>query len=188
MKPWKRIEPTSVQKVGWRTIVTKTFIMPNGQQSQWETIWPEGQQFVAIVPITPDNKIVICHMFRAGPEMRMDELPGGFVDLGEKPEEAAHRELLEETGYETGTMAYVGPVHKDTYMNAVWHVFLATDCALSRQQVVHHEVEEQIEVELISIDQLIYNAKHDKMTDVYAVLMTYDELTKRSGSELQTTN
>ncbi|MGC0414531.1 NUDIX hydrolase [Embleya sp. AB8] len=35
------------------------------------------------------------------------EIPGGLVDLGEGPEDAALRELLEETGYRPTTSRHV---------------------------------------------------------------------------------
>lgn len=174
MKHWKRIDPTTVTKVGWRTVTTKTFIMPNGQVETFDTFGNEGQEFCGIVGLTPDNKVVVTRQFRFGPEKIFDELPGGFVDKGEEPEAAAIREFQEETGYKPGHIEYLGCYHKDTYMNAVWHIFWATDCTKVGEQEL--EDTEHIDVELISIDQLISNSKTDKMTDATAVLMAYDKL------------
>lgn len=174
MKPWKRIEPTTVRVVSHRTIVTKTFVLPDGQTTQFGTVWPEGQQFVHVIALTPDHQVVVCELFRPGPEKVMQELPGGYVDAGELPASAAVRELLEETGYAPGKLAYLGPSHKDTYMNATWHSYLATDCAKAGAQKL--EPEEQIVVKLISIKQLLRNARHDNMTDALAVFYAEDKL------------
>lgn len=184
MKAWKRLEPTTIQKVGYRTIVTKTFELPNGEVATFDTMHPEGQEFVNIIALTPENLVVVARMFRFGPERIMDELPGGFVDKGESITEAARRELLEETGFVAGNLQRIGSLHRDTYLNGVWHSFLATDCKPDKSYVNHHaEVEEQIEVRRITIDQLINNAKNDRMTDQGAVLMAYDKLQKIRGEK-----
>lgn len=59
MKPLKRIESTSVTKVGWRKIVTKSFIMPKSNKVQFDTMHPDGQAFVHVIALTPDRLVVI---------------------------------------------------------------------------------------------------------------------------------
>jgi ADP-ribose pyrophosphatase len=174
MKPWKRIEPTTVRKVGWRTIVSKNFIMTDGAHATFDTVGPEGQELAAVIGLTADNKVIIARQFRIGPEEVMDELPGGIVDAGEDRAVTARREFYEETGYEIGEMTYLGVSRKDAYMNATWHFYLATGCRKTGVQKL--EIEEHIEVDLISIDALIENAKQGRMTDAVAVLMAYDQL------------
>lgn len=176
MESWQRIEPTSVTKVGWRKITTKTFRMPDGEATTFDTLHADGQEFATIIAVTKDKKVVIARQFRPGPELVMDELPGGFVDPGETPEVSAMRELLEETGYSAGNVQYLGAIHKDTYMNATWHVLFATDCEKTAEPEQGYT--EHIEIDLISIDQLIINAKADKMTDHAAILLAYDNLIK----------
>ncbi len=177
MQAWKRIEPTVYHKVGWRRITTKTFLLPDGQKHTFDVMYLDGQQFACIVALTKDRQVVIARQFRPGPEKVMDDLPGGFVDKGENPEAAAKRELLEETGYQAGNMTYLGAFHKDVYMNATWHAFLATDCVKVTDDL-QLDSGEQVEVDLISIDRLIENATHDRMQDHAAVLMAYDTLKK----------
>ena len=179
MKPWKRIEPTTIQKVGWRTIVTKTFELPNGQTEEFQLYDIEGRQFVAVVALTPDRKVIVVRQFRPGPERFMDELPGGFADSKDEGNilAAAKRELEEETGYRPGKLTYLGPVYKDCYSNAVWNYCLAEDCVpTGRGQQLEHVELGGCEALLITIDRLIQNSRTGKMTDVEGVLLAYDHL------------
>ena len=170
----ERIEPTRVTKVGWRAITTKTFRLPDGAEGPFDVVYPDGQEFANVIAITADNEVVIARQFRPGPEKIMDELPGGYVDEGETPQEAVERELLEETGYKAGAIEYLGAFHKDTYMNAMWHAFLATNCQKASEPEA--EAHEHIELATISIEQLLYNATHDKITDHASVIMAYEKL------------
>ncbi|HSX07835.1 MAG TPA: NUDIX hydrolase [Candidatus Saccharimonadales bacterium] len=175
MKLWQRVEPTTTQKVGYRTIVEKTFVQPDGQRFTATTVNAEGLETVAVLALTPDNKVIIARQFRAGPEIIMDELPGGFVDKGEDKAAAAARELLEETGYVPGELKFLGTAHYEAYTNTDRQCFLALNCTPTGdgQQLDEHEF---IEVRLITIKQLIENAKAGVMTDLGPVLMAYDLL------------
>ena len=71
---------------------------------------------VVIVPVTPDRKLVLIEQYRPPVGRRVIELPAGLAgDVpGQETEalvEAAHRELLEETGYAADSMRAlsVGP-------------------------------------------------------------------------------
>jgi ADP-ribose pyrophosphatase len=68
---------------------------------------PRGDAFTVrcndwcnVVAVTPDDHVVLVWQYRFGTDSFSLEIPGGVIDHGEAPEEAARRELCEETGYE----------------------------------------------------------------------------------------
>jgi ADP-ribose pyrophosphatase len=165
------------RSIGFRTLVFKTFRLPDGKQYEFTTYGEQGGQDIAVIALTPgpEHEVVVARQFRPGPEKVMDELPGGAVDPGEDLGTAAKRELLEETGYQTDRpLEYLGPAYRDAYNNATAHYFLARDCVKTAAQSL--EPAEFVEVAHISIDQLFRNAREGHMTDAPAVLMAYDKL------------
>lgn len=173
-EPWQRSQPDEVTKVGWRTVTRKTFLAPDGNEYIYDTIGAVGAKTAAVIALTPENKVVIAEQFRTGPERVLQELPGGAVDEGEDEVTAALRELREETGYTSNDIVAIGMANEDAYANHHHYFFLARNCQKTHEQ--HLEEGELIGVKLISIAELIDNAKHANMTDAVAVLCAYDTL------------
>ncbi|MGF7228820.1 MAG: NUDIX hydrolase [Candidatus Saccharibacteria bacterium] len=173
---WERQAPTDVTKVGYRTIVNKTFTLPDGLTKTFATSGAEESAAVATIAITKDNKVLVVNLFRPGPEKVMQEIPGGGVEPGEDDLAlAAARELAEETGHKVGSIAYLGYCHYDAYTNGKRHYFLARDCEPTGEGQ-KLDAEEQLTVSEISIEQLIQNALQGNMTDPGAVMLAYDQL------------
>ena len=177
MKAWKRIPPTRIHKVGHRTLVSKTFLMPNGEQETFDLINEESFGATAVVALTDENKVIVARQFRPGPELFMDELPGGGLKENEEPEQGIRREFLEETGYVLGKVEYLGVAHYDAYTNGKRHCFFATNCQPS--ELGHsHEPNEYIEINEISIAQFLKNAQAGLITDPGPILFAYEKLVK----------
>ena len=148
----------------------------SGKSHEFDTIGKVGSQVAAVVALTEDNQVIIAEQFRTGPERIMQDLPGGMVDAGEEPQDAAMRELMEETGYEVGSIEPLGMACDDGYSNVERHFFLARACKKLTEQ--HLEDAEEIEVKLLSVQQVLDNARTNRMTDALAVYYASDELEK----------
>lgn len=176
-----RVEPTSRHKVGdefKRVTVVKRFEDNAGEVHEFPTWNDEDNRSCAVIALTPEHEVITTYQFRPGPEQWMYELPGGGVEPSEEPKAAAIRELREETGYEPREVSLLGQSCRDAYMNGEWNFFFAAGCTLSAggQQLDEEEAKQGAEVRLISIEELIKNAKSGHMTDGIAVLMAYEKL------------
>ena len=174
MQPWKRVEPTIKTKIDYQEVTVKTFELPDGQLVTRAIFQYEGMRAAGVIAVTNDKKVIVGRQFRPGPEKVMLEIPGGYVDEGEDPEKAAQRELLEETGHSAKAMTFLGAFNRDAYMNGVWYYYLATGCEPTHDQAL--DGDEFIDLEYISIDDFLTNAKKGNMTDPFAVLAAQDRL------------
>jgi 8-oxo-dGTP pyrophosphatase MutT (NUDIX family) len=102
----------------------------NGRQSK--VVILETNDWVNVVAITPQKKIVTVRQFRFGIRKTTTEIPAGLVETGEPHEQAARRELREETGYTTDKWHYLGWVEANpAFLNNHCHFWLALDVHLT---------------------------------------------------------
>lgn len=72
-------------------------VEPGGMHVTREVVTHPGS--VVILPLLPDGRILIIRQYRHATRQFLWELVAGRIEAGEKPREAAARELIEETGY-----------------------------------------------------------------------------------------
>jgi len=72
-------------------------IEPSGVRATREVITHPGS--VVVLPVLPDGRILMIRQYRHAARQYLCELVAGRIDAGEKPRQAAARELIEETGY-----------------------------------------------------------------------------------------
>lgn len=157
---WQKIDEKLI-KDGWRKVISKTFILPNGKREEFEV--KKEAVSVCVLPITKDKQVILAKQFRVGPEKILLELPGGGPEKGETPEEAMARELLEETGYE-GQLQLLNEILDDAYSTRTRFAFVATEC----QKVVDikNGDNEFTEVVLMSLQEFREHLRSGQLTDI----------------------
>lgn len=79
---------------------------------------------VSIVAKTIDEKIILVRQYRPAIEIYTLELPSGYSDTKESPEDAIKRELKEETGFICDFVALIGSLRIcPSRINNTLHVF-----------------------------------------------------------------
>jgi ADP-ribose pyrophosphatase len=119
----------------------------------------ENPDWVNVVALTRDEKVVLIEQFRHGVEAISLEIPGGIIDENESPEAAARRELKEETGYSSNNFIFLGKTLPNPALqnNALYH-FLAADCEkTSETSFDEHESIAARLVPLSEIENLVGN-------------------------------
>lgn len=79
-----------------------TVRLPNGKGAEREVV--VHPEVVAMLPVLDDGRLVLVRQYREAVGEILLEVPAGGIDGGETPEEAARREMKEETGYAVGSM------------------------------------------------------------------------------------
>lgn len=166
IKPWKLLESSYLRK----KIRLDRCELANGKI--FEPIVFEFQNWVAVLALTKNQKVLLIRQYRHGVQDVIWELPGGVVDNGESPLEGAKRELLEETGYTTDKMVEVGKSFPNpaTQTN-VMYAFLALDA--EKIDIQHLEDAEEIEVCPMPLEEAIRMAKKGEFSALQVAVLFY---------------
>ena len=96
----------------------------------------EAPDWINVVPVTARGEVLLIEQYRHGTGELSLEIPGGMVDGGESPAEAAARELTEETGYEARELIPLGRTRPNPAIQDNWiHTFLARGCEYRHEPV-----------------------------------------------------
>lgn len=136
--------------------------LPDGSEGVYNVV--EAPDSVFIVPVTPDNQIVLIRNYRYTLGEWVWEVPAGGIKAGQSAEEAAHDELREEIG---GRTEYLQFLMKASTMNGIGsnyaHFYLARDVHLSQAE---HEKTEIMTMHPMPISDVFDLVQRGKMNDV----------------------
>lgn len=107
MKKWIKLNHEYLLKCRWLTVRKDVVKLPNGVLLDDYYVL-EYPTWVNVIAITEDGLFVIERQYRHGTERIDYEICAGTCEQGEKPIDAAKRELLEETGYGGGKWTMYG--------------------------------------------------------------------------------
>lgn len=177
---WKTLEESRILK----TVVFDVNVNKNESSSgiKGDYYIMSAPDWVIIIP-EKEGKFIAVKQWRHGEKALSVEFPGGVIDRGEEPEEAAKRELLEETGYIAKKITKLGKVNPNPalFTNHL-HVFLAEDLTATGKQNLDED--EFINCMELSKDEVLEGMgteqfPHGLMT---AALCLYFKYKKNNGS------
>lgn len=133
-KKWQTLKDKKVFETPIFDLTQKT-VSPGGNKNSGEFYVLEAPEWINVLPITTDGKIILVEQYRHGIEEVTLEIPGGMVDPGESPIESAKRELLEETGYAAEDWKFMGKASSNpAIMSNYTHLFMAENCKAEAEQ------------------------------------------------------
>ena len=125
-----------------------------------------------IAALTEDKKLVMVRQYRKPADKVLLEVPAGKIDPGEKPLEAAVRELKEETGYTAEKVEFLTQFYPSVgYSEEMLYLYLCTGLTPGE---TNFDENEAIDIEEVELDRLFKKAMSGEIDDaktLIAILM-----------------
>jgi len=134
---------------------------------------------VIILPINDLDEIYLVSQFRDSMQEVLLETVAGHIEEGNTPLEGAKKELQEETGLTAKTWKKIGTFYVSANVDAVIHIFYATDLTEGKQ---NQDFDEDIEVVKIPFLDALRKIENGEIcvSPNAAALLLLDKL-KREG-------
>ena len=108
----------------------------------------DAPDWVNVIALSDGGECVMIRQFRFGTDSITLEIPGGMIDAGEAPLDAAVRELREETGHTAERWTALGSVAPNpAFARNRLHTFLAEGC----RRVGELQQDESEDIEVVSV-------------------------------------
>ncbi len=142
--------------------------------------WVNYPEAVVILPYTPDGRIVLIEQYRYSLKRSIFELPAGKIDDPSEPrQQAAYRELLEETGYRAGRLDYRFSFYPAVgYSSEVLHAFVAEELTFDRDDP---DDDEFIDTHIVDFDKALEMVNQGLICDSKTMLLLFSEMNRRRG-------
>ena len=138
---------------------------------------------VVILPLLSDDEVILIRNERFVVNETLWELPAGTLEPNENPLDAAHRELIEEIGYQANVMDPLFDFYTTPgFCNEKIHAFAAKDLTLVGQNL---DPDEKITAEVLKWGKVMTMIKdgtiHDSKT--IATLLYYSQFKSHAPSK-----
>jgi ADP-ribose pyrophosphatase len=152
--PWKTLDRQLLLSAApWLSVYRERVELPTGRvlDDFYRVVLPD---FAVVVPVTPDGRFVLVRGYKHGLGRATLSPPAGLMGQGEPALDAARRELLEETGYESDHWQRLGTFVVDGNRQCgTMHAFLARDARPTGAP--HEDDAEELRVELLTRGELL---------------------------------
>jgi len=141
----------------------------------YEYVYFKSKGTVIIAAFTEDKKMILTKQYRHPFRRIVYDVPGGAIENGETPSQAALRELEEETGFTAEKLEWIGRFTRGPRSQAVVEVFFAK----VKRKNEHFDATEIAEIEMVDFDSLLQRILKGECFDAAAVISVLLVLTKK---------
>ncbi|SJZ86353.1 NUDIX hydrolase [Sediminibacterium ginsengisoli] len=103
---WKKLKSEYVYKDRWFIARADSCELPDGRVIEPYYV-VELPDWTNVIVLTKDERMVFVKQYRYPVDAVTYELPGGIIEKGEEPQQAALREMEEETGYTSADISFL---------------------------------------------------------------------------------
>jgi 8-oxo-dGTP pyrophosphatase MutT (NUDIX family) len=172
VKPWKKVASKPLGDFRIFKIRSDVCLHPQtGKEHDFYVL--DCVNWVNVIAVTPDQKLVMIHQYRFGSQTVELEIPGGMMDPGETdPVATAIRELREETGYEGEQARLLGKIHSNpAILSNLTYTVLIENCRLKHATDFDHA--EDLATTLVPVADLPQLVAEEKIGHSLVVVALY---------------
>jgi len=172
IKPWRRLDSETVYSCRIFSLQKNTSRSPRtGKTHDFFVL--DSTEWVNIIPVTPNEEVVLIRQYRHGTDDITLEIPGGMVDQEDvSPLHAARREMQEETGYDSDDIIPLGAIHPNPAIQGNrCHSFLARN--VEKICEPSFDTTEETEVTLVPVSDLPEIVHQGLITHALVVVAFY---------------
>lgn len=153
MKPWTTAAKETVYRHPLFAVESRR-IERDGEGR--EIVALATEDWVHVIPLLPDGRVVLVRQWRYATEGFQLELPGGIVDVPGEDRAAAEQELAEEAGYRAGRWERLGEVESNpAIVDNRLSVWVATELErIPPEERPPLDRYEEVEVEEVALDRV----------------------------------
>lgn len=144
------------------TVVKDEVLLPNGEKSIREICLHDGA--VCIIPLTDDGRVIMERQYRYAHGRVFFEIPAGKLDTpDEDHEDAARRELREETGATAERITFLGRVDTTpALISEKIYMYLAEGLHFGEREL---DEDEFLDVEQVPLEDLVKMVMNGEICD-----------------------
>jgi|SRR5665213_193699 len=172
IQPWQKIRSKLIGD--FRIFKLRSDIAVNPRTGKEHDFFVlDSVNWVNVIAITPDQKLVMIHQYRHGSGTVELEIPGGMMDPHETdPVATAVRELREETGYEGENARRLGRIHSNpAILSNTTFTVLIENCRLKHG--VEFDRGEDLETRLVPVAEIPKLVADEKIGHSLVVVALY---------------
>ena len=124
--PWQTLSTRSVYGNRWLSVREDSVALPDGRTTIYGVV--TCGDCVGVLPFVDPDTVLLVRQYRYIARRATWEMPTGGVHAGESFEEAAQRELSEETGHRARRLTHVSTYHTSkSVVDETAHLFVGVD-------------------------------------------------------------